>query len=114
MIYGTTIFYGDGNAYYTPEFSRGGLSANLAIEVLNLALTGATQMEFQLESRNSEDTSWTPIGSTTNAPSVANYDWSVSGGILEICRIRVGFGGGSPVASDMGHIFIQAPSWRPY
>lgn len=114
MIYGTTIFNGDGSTYYTPEFPRGGLSASFVARILNYQVVGATSVQFQLETRNAEDTTWTNVGSAGSANSVGTTEWEVSGGIKEICRVAMEFQGGTPAASDMIHFFMQAPSWRPY
>lgn len=113
MVYGFSVFYGDGSSYYTPEFPRGGLAGSFAVRVLNYSVTGASNISFDVETRNADDTSWTSLGSNV-INSVGELQWDVSSGVREICRIKIDFTGGSPAASDMVHMFIQAPSWRPY
>lgn len=113
MVVGTTIFYLDGNAYYSPEFPRGGLAATFAVEILNIVLGGASQFDIEVESRNSEHTTWTSVGTFSAISSTGNATLDLSG-IQEIVRFKYTFSGGTPAADDAAHFIMQAPSWRPY
>lgn len=113
MIVGTTIFYLDGNTYYSPEFPRGGLAAMFSLDVTNLVLGGASQLGVTVEHRNSEDTTWSSAGafSAITATGAASLDVT---GLKEIIRLSFVFTGGTPAATDAAHFIVQRPSWRPY
>ena len=113
MVVGTTIFYLDGNAYYSPEFPRGGLAATFCAEILSIVLNGASQFDIEIEHRNSEDTTWTSLGNFSAISSTGNATVDFAG-IKEIVRFKYTFGGGTPAADDAVHYIMQAPSWRPY
>ncbi len=113
MIVGTTILRLDGNAYYSPEFSRGGLGATFVVDVSHIILGGATQLNVLVEHRNSEDTTWATAG-TFSAISATGVESKDVSGLKEIIRLSFGFSGGTPVASDAARFLVQAPSWRPY
>ena len=55
MIVGSTLFKLDGNAYYSPEFPRGGLAATFAVDVTQIV--GSPTFTITVESRNSEEDS---------------------------------------------------------
>lgn len=110
-VIGTTLLAGDGSAYYSPEFPRGGLAATMTVEMLNYSVAGASGVTFDVETRNSEDTTWTALsGQTINATGV--QAWNVQN-VKEIVRFKISFAG-TPTTSDMVHFLMQAPSWRPY
>ena len=113
MVVGTTIFYLDGNAYYSPEFPRGGLAATFCAEILNLVLNGASQFDIEIEHRNSEDATFSSLGSFSAISSTGNKTVGFAG-IKEIVRFKYSFSGGTPAADDAAHYLMQAPSWRPY
>ncbi len=113
MVIGTTIFYLDGNPYYSLEFGRGGLAATFAVDVTHIVLTGATSLLITVEHRNAEDTTWGTAGTFAGIGSVTPDTLDVSG-LKEIVRFKYEFTGGSPVASDAAHFLMQVPSWRPY
>lgn len=113
MIVGTTIFYLDGNTYYSPEFPRGGLAALFTVAVSHLVLGGAAGLDITVEHRNSEDTNWTNAGTFGAVTSTGSATLDVAG-LREIIRLAFDFSGGTPAADDAAHILIQAPSWRPY
>ena len=113
MIVGTTIFYLDGEAYYSPAFARGGLGVVFAVDVSNISLPGATQFDITVETRNSEDTSWGALASFDAITAIGVHEKNYTG-IKEIVRFKYGFSGGTPVAADAVTFLMQAPSWRPY
>jgi hypothetical protein len=113
VIVGTTIFYLDGNTYYSPEFPRGGLAARFSVDVAQLALTGATQVDIAVEHRNSEDTTFSTAGTFSAVTGTGAASLDVTG-LKEVVRLSFAFSGGTPVASDAVHLLVQAPSWRPY
>lgn len=110
MIVGTTLLRLDGNPYFSPEFSRGGLAATFVVEVMNLALA-AGALQIDVEHRNSEDTTWSSAGSFSAISSTGAFPADFTG-LMEIIRLRVSFTGTAP--TDAAHFLIQAPSWRPY
>jgi hypothetical protein len=113
MIVGTTIFHQDGNAYHSPEFPRGGLAATFTVEVMNILLGGAGQLDVVVEHRNSEDVAWAVAGTFSAISSLGAKTLDVTG-LEEIVRISFAFSGGTPRATDAVHLLVQAPSWRPY
>ena len=111
MIVGTTLFRLDGNAYCSPEFSRGGLAATFTIEVMNFDMAASQTLDPVIEHRNSEDTSWTTAASFNPITGVGVNSKDATG-LKEIVRIKIGFSGTD--STDAAHFLIQAPSWRPY
>ncbi|MDF1699897.1 MAG: hypothetical protein P1V36_01875 [Planctomycetota bacterium] len=112
-VIGTTVFYLDGNAYYSPEFGRGGLAATFSVDLTQLVLGGATSFLIGIESRNADDTTWTASGAFGSFSSVGADQVDLTG-LKEIVRFKYSFAGGTPAASDAAHFLMMAPSWRPY
>lgn len=111
MIVGTTILRLDGNPYYSPEFSRGGLAATFVVELLNVALTVSETVTITIEHRNHDDTTWSTASTIPTISAVGNYPKDVTG-LKEVIRMKFTFS--STTAADAIHFLIQAPSWRPY
>lgn len=111
MVVGTTLFRLDGSAYYSPEFGRGGLGATFVVEVLNVDLSASQTFDIDIESRNADQVSWTPLASFTGMTAAGVFTKDVSDP-LEILRLKFSFSG--TTASDAAHFLVQAPSWRPY
>ena len=65
MVVGTTLFK------LSPQFSRGGLAATFAIDVTHVS--NIHQFMVSIESRNSEDTTWTTIGAFANITATGAY-----------------------------------------
>ena len=110
MIIGTTVFKFDGTPYYSPEFPRGGLAATFAADVTHLQ--GAPTFTITVEHRNSEDTTWTSLGTFSSVTSAGAVSADLTG-IKEIVRFVYTFDAGDD-ATDAVHFLMQAPSWRPY
>jgi len=110
MIVGTTILRLDGNAYYSPEFGRGGLAANFAVDVMNISLASGN-LDITVEHRNSDTATWTQAGAFTSISAVGLATKDVTG-LWEIIRLKFVFTG--TTAADAAHFLVQAPSWRPY
>ena len=110
MVVGTTLFKIDSTAYYSPEFPRGGLAATFTIDVTHMV--GSPTVTVSVESRNSEDTSWTAAGSFSSITSsgVSSVDLS---DIKEIVRFKYEFDAGDQVTDGL-HFLMMPPSWRPY
>jgi hypothetical protein len=110
MIVGTSMFKMDGTSYYSPEFGRGGLAATFVVDVTQLV--GAPTITIEVETRNSEDTTWTSAGSFSpiTAAGVASKDM---GALKEIVRFKYSFDAGDQ-SDDGAHFLMMAPSWRPY
>lgn len=111
MIVGTTLLRLDGNPYYTPEFGRGGLAATFVVDVTQFALSVSETLGIEVETRNSEDTSWTSLGSFTAISAAGTAAKEVTA-VKEIVRLKFTFSGTN--ATDGVHFLVQAPTWRPY
>ena len=110
MIIGDTLFKLDGNPYYSPEFPRGGLAATFACDVSQVA--NSPKLTITVETRNSEDTSWSTLGSFALVDSVGSRSVDLTG-CKEIARFKYSFDEAN--SSDAAvHLLMQAPSWRPY
>ena len=85
----------------------------LTVDVTNIALSGATQFDIDVETRNSEDTTWTSLGlfAAITAVGVHTKDYT---GPKELVRLKCTFSGGTPVPTDAIHLLVQPPFWRPY
>jgi hypothetical protein len=110
MIIGQTVYKQDGNPYYSPEFRRGGLAATFATDVTHVV--ASPNFTITVETRNSEDTSWTSPGAfaTITATGQAQVDLT---GLKEIVRFKYTFDAGDAANAGV-HFLMQAPSWRPY
>jgi len=97
------------DAYLSPEFPRGGLSAVFTVETTHL--TGNPTLEVNDEHRNDEDTRWSTAGTFSNitTKTVTTRDVST---IKEIVRLSFEYSAG--VAGDFFHVIVPAPAWRPY
>ena len=110
MLVGTSFFKMDGNPYYGPEFRRGGLAATFAVDVTHLV--GSPTVTISVEHRNSEDTTFTSVGTFSSITSVGSASVDLSG-IKEILRFSYVFDGADD-ATDGVHLVMMPPSWRPY
>ena len=99
-----------GNNYYTPEFPRGGLSGNFAINISQMQ--GGPTVTAKLQHRNEDETSFSDAGTFASITAVGMSLLNATN-IKEICRIEIAFDAGDD-ATDAIHFLIQAPSWRPY
>ena len=110
MVVGTTLMKLNGDPYYSPQFSRGGLSAVFSVTVEQLAGSGFT-FDIDVEHRNADDTAWTSAGTfaTINSPGTYTHDISA---IKEQVRFKYTVGGSAATAAV--HFLMTAPSWRPY
>jgi hypothetical protein len=108
MVINTILFKLDGNAYYSPEFGRGGLRAVFACMATHVA--GSGTLDIDIEHRNSDDTTFTSAGTFTQITAVGSSTEEVSG-LKEIIRLKFTVGGvgiGSAVAYIM-----PPPQWFP-
>ncbi len=110
MIVGTTLFKMDGNAFYSPSFPRGGLAATFGVDVTQIA--GAPSFTITVQTRNSEDITWTDRGAFTAITAVGASQKDLTG-LLEIVRFKYAFDAGDE-STDGLHFLMQPPSWRPY
>ena len=110
MIVGTTLFKLEGNTYYTPQFPRGGLAATFAVETTQVFSTPTVSV--QVEHKNSEDTTWSTVGSAQSITASGNTSWDVTG-LKEEIRIAFDFDAGDSGGAAI-HFFVQPPSFRPY
>ena len=110
MVIGTTLFKFDGNAYYSPQFSRGVLAATFAASVTQVVNT--PNFTITVEHRNSADTTWATAGTFTTITAIGESQLDVSG-LKEIIRFAYSFGAGDS-SLDGVHFLMQVPSWRPY
>jgi hypothetical protein len=79
VIIGTVLIKMSGNTYYSPTFSRGGLSACFAAEVFDLAGT-SPGLDIAVEHKNHDDTTYTSAGSfaSISAAGIEKLDLSGS------------------------------------
>jgi len=112
-VIGTTIFYLDGNAYYSPEFPRGGLAATFSIDVTHINLSASVQFIVTVQHKNHDDTTWSNLG-VFDAVTSVDVDSKDLTGVKEQVRFMYSFVNGSPAATDAAHFLMMAPSWRPY
>ena len=108
MTTGFTLFVMGGTAVYSPPFPSGGESALFSVEIL--AKIGSPNLAIDIETKNTEDTTWGVAGSfaAITALGVATKDVST---LKEEIRIKFTMSG-----TD-GHAFyllMPAPAWRPY
>jgi len=100
--------FGASVTQYSPSFPRGGEAAVFAIELL--ALISGASINFGVEHKNFEDTSWVNLGNV-NATSVGVWSLSLAG-IKEEVRLTYVVGGSN--ATDTVYANVLAPQWRPY
>ena len=110
MVVGTTITKYDGNAYYSPSFSRGGLAGTFAIDVTHLY--GSPTVTVTIQHRDEHDTTFADLGSFSAITATGSDQVDLTG-IKQIVRFRYEFDAGDD-ATDAMHFIMQAPSWRPY
>jgi hypothetical protein len=87
-VIGTTVFKMSGNPYHTPEFRRGGLSVRIPIDTLQLL--GGPTVSYQIQSRNSEETTFTNNGSPLTVTQLGTGQLEASG-VREILRVELTF-----------------------
>lgn len=108
MVVGITLLKLDGSDYFSPTFSRGGLSALFSLEVLIIT---ATALGVIVEHKNLEDTSFTTAGTFSSITSTGVKTLTVTG-LKEEIRLKFTLTGSN--AYDAVHINVLAPAWRPY
>ena len=113
MVVGQLMLFLSGNTYYSPPFPRGGLAAVFAIDPINATLSASVNFKVELEHKNSEDTTWTTLGTVASVSSTGTTSADLTG-IKEECRFAYSFFGGSPTPTDAAHFLVMAPAWRPY
>lgn len=111
MIVGTTVFKMDGSDYYSPEFPRGGLGVVFPIDVSHV--TASPTATFQLQHRNSEDTSFSDVSGASQQFTSADLRNIEGTALKEILRIKLTFDAGDNAGAGV-HFLMQAPTWRPY
>lgn len=113
MLVGTTIIHSDTgtDAYYTPSFPRGGLSANFSVDVTHIAAASSLTLSIKVEHKNEDDTSWTAAGTFTGISSKGVNVLDVSD-LKEDVRLSFTFSAGAE--GDFVHVVIGPPAWRPY
>ena len=96
--------------FFTPEFPRGGLAALFSMEVTQL--NGGATLLIDIQHKNSEDTSWSTLGTFTGITAAGTHTKDVSG-IKEQMRLRFYFQTGDS-AGDWFYVVPSSPAWRPY
>ena len=110
MIVGTTFFKMGGTPYLSPEFPRGGLSATMGGEMLELI--GGPTLTITVQTRNADETSFTDVSSFTPITATGVFTGNFTA-LSEIIRFKYTFDAGD-AAADGVHLSMQEPSWRPY
>ena len=108
MVVNTILFKLDGNAYYSPEFGRGGLRAIFSCNVTHLS--GSATLDIDIEHRNSDDTSFTSAGTFTQFTATGTGTKDLSG-LKEILRLKFTVGGAGST-SAIAYI-MPPPQWYP-
>lgn len=109
MVIGTTLLKLDGNAYYSPQFNRGGNACQFAVEVLNYS--GATGFDITVEHKNASDTAWATLTTFTTITATGLYNQSIAA-IKEQLRFKYLIT--APNAYNGVHFNVLAPQWKPY
>jgi hypothetical protein len=108
MVVGTTLLK-NASIYYSPQFSRGGNSAVFQCECLIIGTNGT--LGIDVEHKNSDDISFTTLGSFTSIVAPGVTDVAVTG-IKE--QLRFAYTVGGTQAYSYVHFNMLAPAWRPY
>jgi hypothetical protein len=108
MVVNTVLFKLDANAYYSPEFGRGGLRAVFACMATHIS--GSGTLDIDIEHRNSDDTAFTSAGTFTQITATGSSTKEVSA-LKEILRLKFTVGGSGPT-SAVGYI-MPPPQWFP-
>ena len=108
MTTGKNYFVMGGTSLYSPLFPSGGESALFSVEVL--AKIGSPSLAIDVETKNTEDTTWGVAGSfaAITGLGVATKDVST---LKEELRIKFTMSGTDGHAFNM---LMPAPAWRPY
>jgi len=110
MLTGFYVLRGSGATKYTATFSRGGLSANFQVQVLDL-IGSPTDLGAAIEHKNFEDTAFLPAASFPTISSISVASLSVSN-IKE--QVRYAFTVAAASAWEGFYLLLPAPAWRPY
>jgi hypothetical protein len=104
----TVLFKLDGNPYFSPEFSRGGLRAIFNIQSTHIGNSGTLTVTAQ--TRNSSASSWTDLVSSS-AISTVTFTPLTAPGLEELVRLKFVVGG--PGATSAVGFIIPPPTWFP-
>jgi hypothetical protein len=97
-----------GGPQYGPTMPRGGEAAVFGIEIF--AVDAASSIDFSVEHKNIEDTSWTNL--VTMATLTSGVNTATATAIKEQIRFVFVVNGGNAWASVYANVL--APMWRPY
>jgi hypothetical protein len=112
MLIGQYIMRLSGLDQFSPPVARGGQSALLGINVLDVPGGGA-QLVVDVEHKNDGDTTWQILGSFTAITTTGIKTLAVSGAKEQL---RFNFSvaaGASPEPYDAFYISVLAPTWDP-
>lgn len=104
----TVLFKLDGNPYYSPEFSRGGLRAIFTAQTTHLG--GSGTLTLTVQTHNSSASSWTDVVSSS-AISTLTFTPVTATALEELVRLKFVIGGPGSTSAD-GFI-IPPPTWFP-
>ena len=96
---------------YTKPMARGGESALVSIEVSEF-VTASVGLEVIVQTKNSEDVSWTTAGTFSSITSAGVYSRDVTS-FRQFVRLRINFASGSS-QGDTARVGAINFSWRPY
>ena len=102
---------GSGSAVYTKPIPRGGEAAVVSINVSQFA-SGGAGAEVEVQSKNSNETSWTTADTITSITSTDVYSIEVSG-LKQFVRLWLKWEAGS-VQGDFMLVNGINFSWLPY
>jgi hypothetical protein len=108
MVVGITLLKMSGGSYESPPFSRQGLQALFAVDILKLT---ATSLAIAIEHKNIEDTGWTSLGSFASITSTGVKTVTQTG-IMELVRFVYTITASNDY--DGVHLNMLAPAWAEY
>jgi hypothetical protein len=108
MVVGITLLKMSGGTYESPPFSRQGLQALFAVDILKLT---ATSLLIDIEHKNIEDTSWASLGSFASITSTG-INTVGHAGIKELVRFVYTITASNDW--DGVHLNMLAPAWADY
>ena len=101
------IFKGDGNAVYSPEFSRGALIGNFA--VLILQVLSSPTLTITLQGRAADGTSWATVGTFSSITTIG-LKTSQQSALPQVLRYKFEITGSSETSGVA--IQLLAPQWQ--
>jgi len=110
-LIGQYFLKGDGLNQFSMTFPRGGLAATFVLQALQRVGPTPPSLTAVVETKNSDDTTWTTAGTFAAITSIGVYTLDVTG-LKEEVRISYILTASQPWEGFL--LNLLAPSWRPY